>query len=80
MDDSVTATASISAPPVVTPQLPDTTAVCNIKSAHLDSDADNEDEDDPEVMDEIMQCGQNVYDKVEFVLEESTGPALKLLT
>ena len=75
VDDPACATAPVSAPPVVTP--PDTPAVCNFEKVHLESDGDNEDEDDPAVLDKIVQCGQNVYDKVEFVLEEGTGPALQ---
>ena len=76
VDDPACATAPMSAPTVMTP-LHDTPAVCNIEKVHLESDGDNEDEDDPAVLDKIVQCGQNVYDKVEFVLEEGTGPALK---
>ena len=34
-------------------------------------------DDDPPVLDRIVQSGQKVYENAEFVLEENVGPALK---
>ena len=62
----------INAPPVLVPHLPpDTPSESKNKDARSDSD------DDPVVLNKFVQCGHNVYDRVEFVLEESIGPALK---
>ena len=65
--------------PIQTPHLPpDTPAVCKSEDEHLSTAGyDDDDSDDPAVLDKIVQCGQNVYDKVEFVMEEGIGPALK---
>ena len=64
---------------IQTPHLPpDTPAVCKSKDEHLATAGyDDDDSDDPAVLDKIVQCGQNVYDKVEFVMEEGIDPALK---
>ena len=34
-------------------------------------------DDDPAVLDRIVQSGQKVYENAKFVLEENVGPALK---
>ena len=62
----------INTPPVLVPHLPpDTPSVSKNKDPPTESD------DDPAILDRIVQCGPNVYDKVEFVMEETIGPALK---
>ena len=73
-------TTLISAPTDLTPRLPpNTPSVSHKKKTHLDSDSDEDvnDEDNPAILDRIVQCGQNVNGEAEFVLEEGIGPALK---
>ena len=76
-EDPAPSTTPINAP-IRTPHLPpDTPAVCKSKNGHLATAGYDDDSDDPAVLDKIVQCGQNIYDKVEFVMEEGIGPALK---
>ena len=78
LEDPTPSTTPINAL-IRTPHLPpDTPAVCKSKDGRLATAGyDDDDFDDPAVLDKIVQCGQNVYDKVEFVMEEGIGPALK---
>ena len=77
LEDPAPSTTPINAP-IQTPHLPpDTPAVCKSKDGRLATAGYDDDSDDPAGLDKIVQCGQNVYDKVEFVMEEGIGPVLK---
>ena len=79
VEGSVCTTTIINAPPDLTPHLPPDTPSVSHKKIHLysDSDEDVNDEDNPAILNRIVQCGQNIYDEAEFVLEEGIGPVLK---